>query len=125
MHIQWFENHLSALNVYLIPRFVELEKEMSDQASAMADLRSELEALRNDKGMLVLRNQSLEEELQKEKQLLASHHKDHAISLHHAHRHDMSCPHHHAWWLVDKSVDYEVGPYQLIISPTSLLCSAN
>lgn len=83
---------------------------MSDQASAMADLRSELEALRNDKGMLVLRNQSLEEELQKEKQLLASHHKHHAISLHHAHHHDMSCPHHHAWWLVDKSVDYEVGP---------------
>ena len=82
----------------------------------MADLRSELEALQNDKEMLLLRNQSLEEELQKEKQLLATHHKHHAISLHHAHRHDMSCPHHHAWWLVDKSVDYEVGGPLLIIN---------
>jgi hypothetical protein len=105
---------------------------MTDQASAMADLRSELEALRNDKGMLLLRNQSLEEELQKEKQLLASHHKHHAISLHHAHRHDMSCPFHHAWWLVDKSVDYEVGPYQLTTlyrlcstTPPPLLYGAN
>ena len=103
-----------ALNVNLfyspISRFVELEREMTVQASAMAELHSELEALRNDKEMLLLRNQSLEEELQKEKHLLATHHKHHAISLHRAHHHNMSCPHHHAWWLVDKSVDYEVDP---------------
>lgn len=83
---------------------------MALQTSAMADLRSELEALRDDKEMLLFRNQSLEEELQKQKLLLATHHKRHAMSVHHAHRQDMSCPHHHAWWLVDKS-NYEVGPY--------------
>ena len=93
-----------------ISRFVELEREMTAQASAMAEVCSELEALQNDKEMLLLRNKSLEEELQKEKQLLAMLHKHHATFLHHVHRHDMTCPHHHAWWLIDKS-NYEVGSY--------------
>ena len=80
---------------------------MAVQASAIADLKSELEALRDDKEMFLLRNQSLEEELQKQKLLIAAHHKYHAMTLHHAHHHNVTCPHHHAWWLLDKS-NFEV-----------------
>ena len=86
---------------------MELERENTLLASTMADLRCELEALRDDKDMLLLRNQSLEEELQKQKMLTATHHKHNAIILHRAHHHNMTCPHHHAWWLIDKA-NYEV-----------------
>ena len=88
-------------------RYQELLNDVHSQAATVTKLQGELESVYHDKEMLLSRNKSLADELQTKEELINAHHLEHAFHVHRAHAHDVKCPHHHAWWLVETS-DYEV-----------------